>query len=38
MIFTALDGASLAVQIGLNATMRRHVGALVGGAIFLARR
>ena len=33
MIATALVGASLAVQIGLNATMRQHVGSPQAAAL-----
>lgn len=33
MIATALIGASLAVQIGLNATMRQHVGSPQAAAL-----
>lgn len=33
MIVTALVGASLAVQIGLNATMSRHVGSPFAAAL-----
>ena len=33
MIVTALVGASLAVQIGLNATMRQHVGSPMAAAL-----
>lgn len=33
MIMTALVGASLAVQIGLNATMGRHVGSPIAAAL-----
>lgn len=33
MILTALVGASLAVQIGLNATMSRHVGSPIAAAL-----
>lgn len=33
MIATALVGASLAVQIGLNATMRQHVGSPMAAAL-----
>ena len=33
MILTALVGASLAVQIGLNATMSRHIGSPMAAAL-----
>ncbi|MBF8292537.1 MAG: putative inner rane exporter, YdcZ, partial [Steroidobacteraceae bacterium] len=33
MIVTALVGASLAVQIGLNATMSQHVGSPIVAAL-----
>ncbi len=33
MLLTALVGASLAVQIGLNSTLRHHVGSAMGASL-----
>lgn len=33
LLLTALVGASLAVQIGLNSTMRNHVGSAMGASL-----